>query len=941
MPSENKPRGKGQFIMQLEDINSLFDGVATKDEIAQIVKSLTQEVKAITDELRGNGDQSRGELESELNNLRNDLELFIEQIKIFAEDNDLTQSELSQARAKLEANYASLAEQYAEMREEMDEMDTESIVRSIVGETENKLRTELAHKTPAQIRDELLSLPQGDRFPAQMISNWDDIEKEWSRVISLAATAQIEVLSDGTKVGSSHRMNFSAGATVTMEAGTINVAVDGLPSQTGNDGKFLKTDGAVASWETIAGGGDMLASNNLSDLVNKATSRTNLGLKGAAILDVGTTAGTVAAGDHNHTGVYQPADAELTAIAGLTSAANKVPVFSGSGTATLLDFKDEDNMASDSATAVPSQQSTKAYVDTAVALLQPKAAIVDGNAFTGFKDPDGITVAYSYTDRTITLTGDLTYYWKGAAKSLSSPWTSSAHTNSTGNWYLYTTDGTTFAWSNSIWDFTQVMVAYVKRGASAAASFAVRETHGMMDPESHEELHAVIGTYRFSGGGVKAGTYAENTASDAGVTMGFDAAVIKDEDLATTIPEWVDGTYTTMYIGASSAATFNVASSYPFIAAGADNFIQVNDVTTGSMTAGSNNRYYNVYQLLVPACSDTDSQKYRMIMVQPQATYTSLAAAQGESVNSISLGDFSSNEYVIYARITYVTATGDSNYGKCRIATGGISYVLGNKTSQTTIAGVSPSAHTSLSNLTWSASGHLGTATSVAGFDSAGVATNYGVDADLSTTSANDDTLPSAKATKAYADSKVADAINDGTTTVAPSQNAVFDALALKLALAGGTMTGNLTLGENTSIALDPAGSADGKYTGITITGTAGAALAFGDLIYLDPTDSRWELADANSAASADGDARGILGICVLAAAGDGSATTILLEGIVRADTAFPALTIGAPVYVGETAGDIVVTQPTTADVVIRIVGVAITADEIFFRPDFTWITHT
>jgi len=160
------------------------------------------------------------------------------------------------------------------------------------------------------------------------------------------------------------------------------------------------------------------------------------------------------------------------------------------------------------------------------------------------------------------------------------------------------------------------------------------------------------------------------------------------------------------------------------------------------------------------------------------------------------------------------------------------------------------------------------------------------------------------------------------------------------LALAGGTLAGILTLAENSSIAHDPVLSADGKYTGITIDGTAGTTLAFGDLMYFDPTDSRWELADANSAAGADGDSRGILAMCVLAAANDGSATKALLNGVIRADTAFPTFTINNPIYVSETAGDVTQTQPTTADVVIRNVGFGLTADSMYFNPSNDFITH-
>ena len=59
----------------------------------------------------------------------------------------------------------------------------------------------------------------------------------------------------------------------------------------------------------------------------------------------------------------QAYDATLTAFAGGLTAANKIPYATALNTLGELDFVDEDNMASDSATAIPSQKSVKAYVD--------------------------------------------------------------------------------------------------------------------------------------------------------------------------------------------------------------------------------------------------------------------------------------------------------------------------------------------------------------------------------------------------------------------------------------------------------------------------------------------------------------------------------------------------------------------------------------------------
>lgn len=153
------------------------------------------------------------------------------------------------------------------------------------------------------------------------------------------------------------------------------------------------------------------------------------------------------------------------------------------------------------------------------------------------------------------------------------------------------------------------------------------------------------------------------------------------------------------------------------------------------------------------------------------------------------------------------------------------------------------------------------------------------------------------------------------------------------------TWTANQTLGENIGIYFDAALSADGKYSGIVTDGTAGAALAFGELCYLQTSDSRWEKSQAAAAQIATANLR--LGMCVLAAAADGDPTKMLVLGKIRADSLFPTMTIGASVYMSAaTAGVITSTAPTgTTDFTVRKIGFANTADELFFQPSNDYVT--
>lgn len=102
-----------------------------------------------------------------------------------------------------------------------------------------------------------------------------------------------------------------SGSTATPSDNTITAVLDKLFGTTqgsviyrgasswaaltpGTSGNFLKTQGAAANpvWDSIPGGGDMLSTNNLSDVSSAATSRSNLSAFGSINKQVFTTSGT-------------------------------------------------------------------------------------------------------------------------------------------------------------------------------------------------------------------------------------------------------------------------------------------------------------------------------------------------------------------------------------------------------------------------------------------------------------------------------------------------------------------------------------------------------------------------------------------------------------------------------------------------------------------------
>lgn len=301
--------------------------------------------------------------------------------------------------------------------------------------------------------------------------------------------------------------------------------------------------------------------------------------------------------------------------------------------------------------------------------LMPRATIIAAGQFSGFVDRNNVVQKYNEATRVVTnehASGFVETSWNGIITRHASPWVLPAHPETPNRTYFYySTDGTNYAWSETLWEFEYIQVASIEHGTYL--KLPIRECHGLADPEWHRDAHKHIWTYVQSGCGLTAGTYAiGGTASDPNNTPGVDAGILRDEDLPTAVAALAQGSYRVCRPLSGEFAIDSLSVPFPF---SAGTYIQYFPTDTAAL--GATGKFYNVYLVGAPLMLTETGAPHpnRFLWIAPQAQYGSITAARAESFESLRLGNLAvgTSEYCPIRRLIFGTSAAYGTTGKVRL----------------------------------------------------------------------------------------------------------------------------------------------------------------------------------------------------------------------------------------------------------------------------------
>lgn len=255
------------------------------------------------------------------------------------------------------------------------------------------------------------------------------------------------------------------------------------------------------------------------------------------------------------------------------------------------------------------------------------------------EDPTGFignpTVTYDSTTRKITLVGTFTAYYQGElVTALIDGWESPAHADVSDNYFLRY-DGTNFVFDNVSTDFFQQLQISVVQYQSAY-KIALRECHSLMDWRSHFASHVNIGTSKLSGGDFSGYTLASTTAANR--RPDISSTTLLDEDLQTINAALTSKAYTQRYLTSTGVKNYTLDAAEIISVTGSQpNYNQWNG-SAWVQTAFPVNAYGAIFVLAIPTTSDSGSQKFRYVFVQPQTVSTTLTTIQALTPASLNLG---------------------------------------------------------------------------------------------------------------------------------------------------------------------------------------------------------------------------------------------------------------------------------------------------------------